>query len=228
MPLFPDPLADLEEVFGWLGFRTRLYQNQSAEQIRDLMKELGQDQTHGDCFVCCVLSHGGKEKVVGRDVVDGPHDVKDVKEKQVVYGRDGKLCFIKEDILSPFNGLNCPSLVKKPKVFFIQACRGPGIQRPVEASAASLDIRPVEGYTLTEDADFLVSFATVEDYVSLVCPETGSWFIQSLCKQLKKGCPRCVMYCVTVFLMQFSISGFDIMHHNCIESRYVIDTLQEK
>ena len=37
---------------------------------------------------------------------------------------DGKYLKIQEDLVNPFNGVNAPGLVNKPKMFFIQACQG--------------------------------------------------------------------------------------------------------
>ncbi|KAL6467653.1 hypothetical protein MHYP_G00233300 [Metynnis hypsauchen] len=120
------------------------------------MKELLLDfskKEHGDCFVCCVLSHG---------------------EKKGVIGTDQKLCPMK-DILSPFDGKNCLSLAGKPKVFFIQACRGQKMEEKVVVSADNVAEAddfgltvgdPEEACTIPKHSDFLVSLSTVEDFVS--------------------------------------------------------------
>lgn len=55
------------------------------------------EHRNSDCFVCTILSHG---------------------EEGSVYGTNGKLPIA--DVFEPFNGHNCPGLVEKPKIFFIQ------------------------------------------------------------------------------------------------------------
>lgn len=55
------------------------------------------DHSDYSCFVCCVLSHG---------------------EYGILYARDGK--YSTENLFTPFRGDACPSLVGKPKMFFIQ------------------------------------------------------------------------------------------------------------
>ncbi|KAL7842763.1 hypothetical protein SRHO_G00244520 [Serrasalmus rhombeus] len=166
--------AALEKVFKILGFDVQIYTDQKAEAMKKLLLDFSKKQ-HGDCFVCCVLSHGEKKGVIGTDL---------------------KLCPMK-DILSPFDGKNCSSLAGKPKVF-IQACRGKNMEANVVVSednvaeADDLGLTtggPKETYSIPKNFDFLVSMSTVDDYVSYR-NEGGSWFIQALCKQLEDGSQR--------------------------------------
>ena len=61
------------------------------------------DHSRFDCFFLAVSSHG---------------------ERGSLLGTDGARVSIEAAVLSPFNGAHCPSLRGKPKVFFLQACRG--------------------------------------------------------------------------------------------------------
>ncbi|XP_061083020.1 caspase-8-like isoform X1 [Conger conger] len=165
----------LRQVFDWLGFRVSVLEDQTAGQMRAALRRFS-CMDHGDCFVCCVLSHG---------------------TEQGVYGQDGELVPI-QDILSLFNGASCPSLVDKPKVFFFQACQGTRVQGAVTVQADCIaggthpetDTFPVHSHTLPVDSDFLVGVATVQECVSIRNPVSGSWYIQSLCHQLREACPR--------------------------------------
>ncbi|XP_048834103.1 caspase-8 isoform X2 [Brienomyrus brachyistius] len=163
----------LREVFEWLGFEVDTVQDQSAKEMRDHLRRFGQ-QAGGQCFVCCVLSHG---------------------TQQGVYGRDGKMLGLAE-ILQPFRGARCRALNGRPKVFFIQACQGTHMQEAAPAGC-DVDLMEVEtesaggpGDTIPCDADFLVGMATVQDCVSLRDPKEGSWYIQTLCRMLEQWCPR--------------------------------------
>ena len=44
-------------------------------------------------------------------------------DRQGIYGTDEQIVRLNE-IQDKFTGRNCPALVDKPKMFFIQACRG--------------------------------------------------------------------------------------------------------
>ena len=57
-------------------------------------------------FIMAVMSHG---------------------EKDVIFSADGVPLDIEKDIVAPFDGANCAALIDKPKIFFIQACRGKGM-----------------------------------------------------------------------------------------------------
>ncbi|XP_059201351.1 caspase-3-like [Centropristis striata] len=180
----------LAEVFSWLRFRVLMFKDQTKDQMDRTMKcfasqcdrsqlqelkvqewsgnefsALQNDPMHGDAFICCILSHG---------------------EKGVVFGTDGGPLSIKQ-ITRTFRAQS--ALIGKPKVFLIQACQGGNIQRGVLLEE---DLQADDSHSLyiPEDADVLVAISTVEDYLSYRVPKDGSWFIQSLCLQLKEGCPK--------------------------------------
>lgn len=153
--------------------------DQTAEQMKTLLKEYGREQHDGDCFVCCILSHGG---------TDG------------VRGTDGGIVS-KHDVFNPFYDTSCSSLRDKPKVFFIQACRGKRLHPTEQADdykeeEAEEDTEEAE-YLETDDEkvildmkDFFIARSTIKGYYSMRNSEYGTWFIQSLCKQLKQHCPQ--------------------------------------
>ncbi|XP_072538996.1 caspase-8-like isoform X2 [Salminus brasiliensis] len=172
----------LKNVFSWLGFTVKVHRDKRAKEMKDLLKKVSQTDHVGDCFVCCILSHG---------CPDG------------VYGTDGGVV-LSDDIFGPFGGRVCPSLAGKPKVFFIQACRGNDYQRRVEVQADSMaadrdedeedeefEMDTAQMITIPNDGDFLVARSTVKGFVSVRNPLSGTWFIQSLCEQLRNNCPKC-------------------------------------
>ena len=86
-----------------LGYDIHVLKNYTASELLDELKKVAlQSHNAYDSFVCCILSHG---------YCDG------------VYGADGQQVKIK-DIINLFEGGNSPTLFGKPKMFFIQACRG--------------------------------------------------------------------------------------------------------
>ncbi|XP_067314426.1 caspase 20, apoptosis-related cysteine peptidase [Pseudorasbora parva] len=163
----------LDKVFRWLGFDVVEYKNKTADEMKNLLKALGKT-VDGDCFVCCVLSHGVKEGVCGTD---------------------GNVVSV-DEIREPFTDLN---LAGKPKLFFIQACRGNRNQNPVRVQAdapgdGESEMMEVDSdafdITIPADADFLIARSTTDGHVSYRKPEEGSWFIHSLCRNLEKHCPQ--------------------------------------
>ncbi|CAL8349420.1 unnamed protein product [Arctogadus glacialis] len=172
----PKHLPDLADLAHLAGLQKCKLEEWSNGRFTPLSRLRCLGLAHGDAFVCCVLSHG---------------------DEDVVSGVDGKTLPI-SDITSAFNGEHCPALIGKPKVFFIQACQGPDLhtgwavddlwfhrQKP-EADKG----RQTKKEHHPKEADYLVSKATVAKYPAYRDEKRGSYFIQSLCEQLRKGCAR--------------------------------------
>ncbi|XP_078492996.1 caspase-3-like [Ciona intestinalis] len=151
-----------------LGFEdVRVLKDQTTDEIRDHLQELSyQDHSKSDCFVCVVLSHGES---------DG-----------VLYTKDGDIHL--KEILDSFKASRCPSLAGKPKLFFIQACRGEKRSTPVEieykfdvTDSAPPEEETTTVFTIPAEADFLIAHATPEEFCAWRNRREGSRFIKALC-----------------------------------------------
>ncbi|NXI64823.1 CASP3 protein, partial [Anseranas semipalmata] len=153
--------ASVREVFMKLGYKIKLNNDLSCRDIIKLLKNVSEeDHSKRSSFVCVLLSHG---------------------EEGLIYGTDGPLEL--KVLTSLFRGDKCRSLVGKPKLFFIQACRGTELDSGIEADSGSDEMMcqkiPVE-------ADFLYAYSTAPGYYSWRNAAEGSWFIQSLCRMLRE------------------------------------------
>ena len=87
-----------------LGLQVRTHSDLTGAQMQELLAGYAKgDHSRFDCFFLAVSSHG---------------------ERGNLLGTDGARVSVEGSVLSPFNGAHCPSLRGKPKVFFLQACRG--------------------------------------------------------------------------------------------------------
>jgi caspase 7 len=114
-----------------------------------------------------------------------------------VYARDRE--FNVQELWAPFVGENCPSLIGKPKLFFIQACRGsmtdpgtlfkPKPKARLKSSPDTVDASSSKGevFVIPTLADLLVMYSTAEGYYSFRNPADGSWFIQAICEELREN-----------------------------------------
>ncbi|KAF4091407.1 hypothetical protein AMELA_G00036550 [Ameiurus melas] len=153
--------AKILQVFQKLGFRTTIQNDQSVSQMKQLLKSVSQeDHSKSAMFVCVILSHG---------------------DEGVIYGTDG---FTEMKELSGFfRGDRCLSLVGKPKLFIIQACRGTDLDPGIETDSVSES----EGtHRIPVEADFLYAYSTAPGYYAWRNTANGSWFISSLCEMLTK------------------------------------------
>jgi caspase 7 len=162
-----------------LGFKVEAWTDLSVKSMRDAVDYYATriDHSDADCFFLAIFSHG---------------------EDGIIYGTDGKINLT--DLTAPFRGDKSTTLAGKPKIFviqvrflgffylarlpsfFLQACRGDQLDSGVdlvEADAGSV-------YRIPAEADFLYAFSTPTGYFSWRNTELGSWFIQSLCRNLSE------------------------------------------
>lgn len=127
------------------------------------------NHSNNDCLMLFIMTHGEK---------DGCLDASDDSFKV-------------EKLWKHFMGEKCLTLTGKPKLFFIQACRGRQFDRGSKLHA--YDVVDAKGSTtnnlvsLPTSADQLVMYATPEGYVSVRNTVEGSWLIQELCDQLENN-----------------------------------------
>lgn len=150
-----------------LQFNVIDYKDLKRNKIHAVIKEISsKDHTQNDCILIAILSHG---------------------ERDAVYAADWEYSI--ESLASYFTADKCPSLAGKPKLFFIQTCRGDRQDRGAVYFTQGLRATPQSGANqpdrLPVQADFLFAYATVPGYVSYRNTGQGSWYIQTLCDQLR-------------------------------------------
>ncbi|XP_033191987.1 caspase drICE [Bombus vancouverensis nearcticus] len=155
---------ELEQTLKYLGFDVRVYDDSNVKTILSTVQDAAaEDHTDADCLVVAAMSHG---------------------ESGVLYAADN--VYPVEMLWSPFLGHRCPSLAGKPKLFFIQSCRGTKLDNGVEIIHET-DSTPGTTYSLPAYADIMVAYSTYDGFYSWRNPENGSWFIQALCQELNKN-----------------------------------------
>jgi hypothetical protein len=94
----------LSNVFSQLSFDVRIERNQTVSEMEKLFLDLSKnaDLKNHDALAVIILSHG---------------------KTNAIYGSDGNTIKI-ESVLEIFNNSKCLSMIDKPKIFFISACRG--------------------------------------------------------------------------------------------------------
>lgn len=132
----------LSELWEFLNFEVIVRADLESEDIYDVLRGIStMDHRKFDCFVCCLLSHGANGGI---------------------YGTDSTLVEIK-DITSMFKGVACPSLAHKPKLFFIQACRGLDRDRGARFETDAVESNPEDAMRHNaepNESHFLLGYAT--------------------------------------------------------------------
>ena len=159
----------------FLLFQVQLENDVTISKLRCILSDL-QHEDHSDysAFAMVFLSHGDNGGVV--------------------YCSDGNAITIKE-ISSHFSATRCPSLYGKPKLFFIQACRGQQSNQVVQLLHPQPRIDTstyISHFTspAPDLADFLFSFATIEDFAAMRDLQDGSWYINELVRIIRERARR--------------------------------------
>ncbi|OXB71811.1 UNVERIFIED_CONTAM: hypothetical protein H355_002780 [Colinus virginianus] len=164
--------TSLELLFKHLGYQVTVFHDQSAEEMESALERFSKLPDHQDVDSCIValLSHG----------VEGG-----------VYGTDGKLLQLQE-AFRLFDNANCPNLQNKPKMFFIQACRGDETDRGVDQrdgkersdspGCEESDANKEEKLKLRLPtcSDMICGYACLKGTAAMRNTKRGSWYIEAL------------------------------------------------
>ncbi|KAJ8354982.1 hypothetical protein SKAU_G00225490 [Synaphobranchus kaupii] len=172
----------LRKLFTELDYTVMLHKNLSVQAMRICIEQFSRRLDHRmmDSCVVCLLSHG----------VEG-----------AVYGTDGQLLEL-DWVFQSFDNEHSPLLQNKPKMFFIQACRGEemdcgvdqldGTERTQSPGCEERDAgREGEGdrerqererlrVKLPTRSDMICGFAALKGTAAMRNTKRGSWFIQEL------------------------------------------------
>ncbi|XP_057589012.1 caspase-2 isoform X2 [Hippopotamus amphibius kiboko] len=148
------------------------YQKHYQQEMQEKLQNFAQLPAHRvtDSCIVALLSHG----------VEGG-----------VYGVDGKLLQLQE-VFRLFDNANCPNLQNKPKMFFIQACRGDETDRGVdqqdgknheqspeceESDAGREELLKVR---LPTRSDMICGYACLKGTAAMRNTKRGSWYVEAL------------------------------------------------
>ncbi|XP_053943265.1 caspase-2 isoform X1 [Cuculus canorus] len=164
--------TSLEMLFKHLGYQVTVFHDQTAQEMQNALERFSKLPDHQDVDSCIValLSHG----------VEGG-----------VYGSDGKLLQLQE-AFRLFDNANCPNLQNKPKMFFIQACRGDETDRGVDQrdgkersdspGCEESDANKEEDLKLRLPtcSDMICGYACLKGTAAMRNTKRGSWYIEAL------------------------------------------------
>uniref|UniRef100_A0A1A7ZSD0 Caspase 6, apoptosis-related cysteine peptidase n=1 Tax=Nothobranchius furzeri TaxID=105023 RepID=A0A1A7ZSD0_NOTFU len=129
-----------------LNFEVRCYDNLKQVEILEKIHEAAEeDHSDADCFLLTFMSHG---------------------EDDHVFAHDGKINI--QEITAMFKGDKCKTLVGKPKIFIMQACRGDKHDVPVtqcdvvdnKVNEVVVDASSI--HTLPAGADFVMCYSVAQ------------------------------------------------------------------
>ena len=172
-----EDVHQLKELFGALEFEVHISENRTKREMLNEVDFFAYEKDHSDydCFVLWLMSHGRSGEVFGSDGV--PLPIQTIK-----------------DMLS---NASCATLRGKPKLLFVQACRGdkedegvnvvtnacgsPSVEMPFPCPDSPIDpTKSPSSERIAGQTDFLTAYSTVEGYVSYRYPGIGSNFVRAV------------------------------------------------
>ncbi|XP_068146439.1 caspase-7-like isoform X2 [Drosophila tropicalis] len=140
----------LTKTFNKFNCNVEEIRNATLETVHITVSRLEMENfEEHSALVIVVLSHGGQnETILAKDGVYSLH----------------------KDIIQPI--LKNRTLLGKPKIFFVQACRGQNVGYRMDTTFSPNDV--------------FIGYSTFEGYVAWLHSENGSLFIQTLCEVLEK------------------------------------------
>lgn len=165
----------MKSLFTQLHFSVTVKTNLTALDMKSFLRKAAEPEKHrdADCLVVILLSHGNEN---------------------AIEGTDGNMLDLRNEIYSLFNNTNCPTLKEKPKLFFVQACRGDKVQVPrgakhnaeTEDSTQSLAPVVVQHKPGPEWSDMFIAHSTIPEHASGRIPTKGSLFISTVFSVFRK------------------------------------------
>lgn len=149
---------NLTQTFKYLRYKVEVKENLSSTQMQEeLLRMANRSHAQYDSFICCILTHG---------------------EQGVVHGSDCEAVNL-NDLAGVMK--MCPSLFGKPKLFFVQACRGDQETKGFDLPERDTGGGPYHN-TIPQEADFYFGFATPTGSSAYRSRRYGSWFISEVCQ----------------------------------------------
>jgi len=159
-------VARMAQVLEEIGFNVEIHRDLTSQGMNSVKRKLTLPSLHADAstFLLLVISHGTADNFL--------------------QDKDGNKTWNIESLVTEM--CDVPSLVGKPKLFFIEACRGRehNMGRELLMTKSSAPLAPrTQGISLPNKQDVFVGFATVPGFVSFTS-SLGSPYLQALASVL--------------------------------------------
>jgi hypothetical protein len=152
-------LQKIENVFGNLNYDVERFCDKSPEEIKGILKDLThKDYSNYSWVIVFINSHGDLDSV---------------------FGVDGEKVYVTE---FSENFKRITLLKNKPKLFFVDTCRG---RKSLKSKAKRFHYFDNQS-SVDEESDLFICYATIQNHVSQFDPFNCSIFIQNFCSILEE------------------------------------------
>ncbi|KAK8774128.1 hypothetical protein V5799_011338 [Amblyomma americanum] len=170
----------VNDLFRALHFKCVVHKDLSARSMKEELLRAAQPEHHqeADCLVVILMSHGRENEI---------------------FGSDGNIVHLHDDVYTLFNNENCPTLQGKPKIFFVQACRGmaydtgtKGVVRDMQDGEQRRRECPNPPPPAREErvatwSDMYFVYSTIHKYISYRNNVIGLWLMWAVCSVFREN-----------------------------------------
>eukprot|EP00091_Calanus_sinicus_P004929 TRINITY_DN15297_c0_g1_i1.p1 TRINITY_DN15297_c0_g1~~TRINITY_DN15297_c0_g1_i1.p1 ORF type:complete len:318 (-),score=123.24 TRINITY_DN15297_c0_g1_i1:276-1205(-) len=158
-PPTKNDVENMGAVLKDIGFDVLVHVNLTSQEMNSVKRKVTEESKHKDanCFLMLIISHGTADNFL----VD----------------KDGNKTWNIESLVTEV--CDVQSLIGKPKLFFIEACRGKEHNFSTQMMTKSSAPPQQSGISLPSKQDVFVGFATVPGFVSFTNMK-GSPYLQAL------------------------------------------------
>lgn len=158
---------NLEDLFKEFGYIVVKHRDQGLEDMKRKICEFARQSEHSryDSCVVAIMSHG-----IARS-----------KQNFTIISADGQPLEV-DWVLEQFTNENARSLAAKPKIFFIQTCRGDARDFGVKFTAGRIQHDGCSSVVLRSMSDILIGYSTLPGFASNRDKYLGTWYIQAICE----------------------------------------------
>lgn len=157
------------------------------------------DHTDNDCLVIILLTHG--------ELPQGVTDSNILSHDNEIYIRTRDKRFALQKVFRYFTDERCPTLIGKPRLFFVQACQGNDVdegcilKQTSDTKVERDSILVKSKQRILPHKDFLVAYSSRPGFASFRNAK-GSWFIRELCAVLNAFKHKCDLMKMLTFTCQ--------------------------
>ena len=194
-------LENMKETFEVLRFATLPILNASKEQVLAAVRAAAKYKKYPPSYKRIAFAFSGHG------------------DKNVVYAHDGAIDT--NQLYEPLQPKNAPHLADIPKLFFMDACRGPNEDKGVEVVARGKTEPPRDRIVVPSYGNYVLAFSTMPSMRAYEAKDIGGLWMNIVSRQLRTN-RKSILDVLTVvnreLFNKFRSHGFEVHQQPVLES----------
>ena len=194
-------LENMKETFEVLRFATLPILNASKEQVLAAVRAAAKYKKYPPSYKRIAFAFSGHG------------------DKNVVYAHDGAIGT--NQLYEPLQPKNAPHLADIPKLFFMDACRGPNEDRGVEVVARGKTEPSRDRIVVPSYGNYVLAFSTMPNMQAYEVKDVGGLWMNIVSRQLRTNRKSILDVLTEVnheLLKEFHCRGFEVYQQPVLES----------